>query len=135
MFLSFFYWRWKKLLSNNCDLPVICINLMKYRISRWLEYVFQSGDFNLLWLYLKWWYFTFFFNFFFQLGAWRQELNNWWNNLHPGHKVITPIFAANLLVFFMWRVPALQPFMMRYFMASPSARAGTCLPMLLSAFR
>ena len=48
-------------------------------------------------------------------------------------KVFAPILALNVAVFLMWRIPAMQPFMFRYFAANPST-SNTGLPMLLSAF-
>lgn len=36
-------------------------------------------------------------------------------------------------MFFAWRVPSLQPFMMKWFMSSPASTAR-CLPLLLSTF-
>jgi len=66
-------------------------------------------------------------------GAWRQELNSLWNSLNEGQRVFVPICAANVAVFLMWRIPALAPFMMRYFTANPAV-SNTGLPMILSAF-
>jgi rhomboid-like protein len=63
----------------------------------------------------------------------RSELNRLWNSLSTADRVFLPICLANVAVFAAWRVPALLPFMSRYFAANP-ANPSICLPMLLSAF-
>ncbi|XP_055697019.1 presenilins-associated rhomboid-like protein, mitochondrial [Phlebotomus papatasi] len=65
--------------------------------------------------------------------GWRLEVENWWRNLPEGDKVFIPICAMNLLVFGLWRVPRLQPMMVKYFCSNPAARA-ICWPMFLSTF-
>ncbi|KAJ8921051.1 hypothetical protein NQ315_015847 [Exocentrus adspersus] len=62
-----------------------------------------------------------------------KEVKHWWNGLTPGEKVFVPICALNVLVFAAWRIPRLQPFMMRYFCSNPASRS-VCLPMILSTF-
>jgi len=66
-------------------------------------------------------------------GAWRQELNQYWNALTEGQRVFAPICAANVAVFLMWRIPSLAPFMLKYFAANPAA-SNKGLPMILAAF-
>ncbi|CAG0901380.1 unnamed protein product [Darwinula stevensoni] len=66
-------------------------------------------------------------------GEWRRGLNEWWSGLTPGQRVFWPIAFANGLVFLAWRVPSLQPAMIRYFTSSPTSRS-VCWPMLLSTF-
>ncbi|KAJ8960921.1 hypothetical protein NQ318_020221 [Aromia moschata] len=62
-----------------------------------------------------------------------REIRNWWNGLTPGERVFVPICALNVLVFAAWRIPRLQPLMMRYFCSNPASE-HVCLPMILSTF-
>ncbi|XP_053692509.1 presenilins-associated rhomboid-like protein, mitochondrial [Sabethes cyaneus] len=64
---------------------------------------------------------------------WRKDVNGWWNRLTPGERVFVPICALNVLVFGLWRLPRLQPMMVKYFASNPAARA-VCWPMFLSTF-
>ena len=66
-------------------------------------------------------------------GEWRRQMNSYWNSLTEGQKVIAGILLANTAVFVLWQIPAMTPFMMRYFVSSPVAHS-TCIPMLLCAF-
>ena len=66
-------------------------------------------------------------------GRWREELRQWWRALSQGDRLFWPLCGLNLLVFAAWRVPALQPFLGRWFLCGPSSPAR-CLPMILSAF-
>eukprot|EP01116_Phalansterium_solitarium_P001132 TRINITY_DN10912_c0_g1_i1.p1 TRINITY_DN10912_c0_g1~~TRINITY_DN10912_c0_g1_i1.p1 ORF type:complete len:338 (-),score=76.62 TRINITY_DN10912_c0_g1_i1:763-1776(-) len=56
----------------------------------------------------------------------------WWNSLDSGDRVLLGVAGANLGVFGMWRVPALQGFMSTYFVHV--AQSPRVLPMLLSTF-
>ena len=47
----------------------------------------------------------------------RSELNRLWNSLSPSDQLFAPILLANVAVFLGWRVPAMAPFMARYFAA------------------
>lgn len=67
-------------------------------------------------------------------GGFRAELNRWWNNLSPADVLFVGICAANVVVFLAWRVPALQPVMLKYFSCNPAASSAVCLPMILSVF-
>lgn len=58
---------------------------------------------------------------------------NYWNKLTPGERIFAPICLINILVFLAWRIPRLQPFMLKYFCSNPGG-SSTCLPMLLSTF-
>uniref|UniRef100_A0A1B6E5C0 rhomboid protease n=1 Tax=Clastoptera arizonana TaxID=38151 RepID=A0A1B6E5C0_9HEMI len=69
----------------------------------------------------------------YKYNSWRQQLNQWWNNLSEGEKLFVPIAFLNCLVFAAWRVPAFLPFMQRYFCANPFSNV-VCLPMVLSTF-
>ena len=42
-----------------------------------------------------------------------------WNNLSIGEKIIWTVIGLNVGVFLLWRVPALQNFMVRNFSSSP----------------
>jgi len=66
-------------------------------------------------------------------GGWRDEANRIWNSLSEADRLFAQILAANVAVFLAWRVPALAPFMTRYFTANPASRS-VCVPMVLSAF-
>lgn len=66
-------------------------------------------------------------------GSFRHQVNSWWNGLSEGARVAYVIMAANLGVFLLWRVPRLQPTMVRYFSSNPASKS-VCLPMLLSTF-
>lgn len=65
--------------------------------------------------------------------SWHRQIETWWNNLPTSEKVFIPICALNVLVFGLWRIPRLQPHMVKYFCASPIGRA-ICWPMFLSTF-
>ncbi|XP_019900053.2 presenilins-associated rhomboid-like protein, mitochondrial isoform X2 [Esox lucius] len=60
-------------------------------------------------------------------------INQWWNSLSEGHRTVSGIIAANVVVFCCWRVPSLQRSMMKYFTSNPASKT-LCLPMLLSTF-
>uniref|UniRef100_A0A8C5YHV2 rhomboid protease n=1 Tax=Microcebus murinus TaxID=30608 RepID=A0A8C5YHV2_MICMU len=54
-------------------------------------------------------------------GDFRKEINKLWNNLSDGQRTVTGIIAANVFVFCLWRVPALQRTMIRYFTSNPAS--------------
>ncbi|GFN74084.1 hypothetical protein PoB_000059000 [Plakobranchus ocellatus] len=61
----------------------------------------------------------------------RDHLNSMWSSLTNGQKIILGIVAANIGVFFLWKVPSFQSTMIRYF----SSAAKHPLPsMTLSSF-
>lgn len=62
-----------------------------------------------------------------------RKVESLWNQLTPGEKIFAPILVANVAVFGLWRIPSLQPFMIKYFTSNPAARA-ICWPMILSTF-
>uniref|UniRef100_A0AAY5JYT2 rhomboid protease n=1 Tax=Esox lucius TaxID=8010 RepID=A0AAY5JYT2_ESOLU len=66
-------------------------------------------------------------------GDLRKQINQWWNSLSEGHRTVSGIIAANVVVFCCWRVPSLQRSMMKYFTSNPASKT-LCLPMLLSTF-
>ena len=70
---------------------------------------------------------------FMKAGEWRQKVNDYWSQLHDGHRLCFGIFAVNLAVFLMWKVPSAKPFMIKYFASNPAMK-NNCLPMVLSAF-
>ncbi|KAK6962374.1 presenilins-associated rhomboid-like protein mitochondrial [Biomphalaria glabrata] len=61
----------------------------------------------------------------------RDHANSFWEKLSGGQKMVVGIIAANLGVFLMWRVAALQPMMLRYFTTSITHPLPS---MLLSSF-
>lgn len=71
--------------------------------------------------------------FFAKAGSFRHHINLWWNSLSDGHKLVSGIIAVNVGVFLMWRLPAFQPFMLKYFSASPMSGAP-CWSLFLSTF-
>ena len=66
-------------------------------------------------------------------GEWRELVRQWWAGLSEGDKLFWPICGANILVFLGFRVPALQPAMIKWFASNPASPA-TCVPMVLSSF-
>ncbi|XP_072049107.1 presenilin-associated rhomboid-like protein, mitochondrial [Amphiura filiformis] len=66
-------------------------------------------------------------------GEFRELLSQWYSKLGGTERTTLGIIALNVAVFGCWRVRALQPVMLRWFTASPAARA-TCIPMVLSTF-
>ncbi|XP_055678587.1 presenilins-associated rhomboid-like protein, mitochondrial [Lutzomyia longipalpis] len=64
---------------------------------------------------------------------WRNEVQSWWRTLPEGDRIFIPLCAINVLVFALWRIPTLQPTMVKYFCSNPAARA-ICWPMFLSTF-
>jgi len=66
-------------------------------------------------------------------GKFREEVRKWWSNLDDGKKLFWPLCGINIVVFLAWRIPGLQPFMMRWFMSNPSSQSR-CLPLLLNTF-
>ncbi|XP_055639803.1 presenilins-associated rhomboid-like protein, mitochondrial [Toxorhynchites rutilus septentrionalis] len=68
-----------------------------------------------------------------EVDLWRKDINSWWNRLTPGERIFAPICALNVIVFGLWRLPRLQPMMIRYFASNPAAKA-VCWPMFLSTF-
>ncbi|XP_060097889.1 presenilin-associated rhomboid-like protein, mitochondrial isoform X1 [Heteronotia binoei] len=63
----------------------------------------------------------------------RKEINLWWKSLSEGQRAVSGIIAANVLVFCLWRVPAMQRIMVTYFTSNPASRV-LCFPMVLSTF-
>ncbi|XP_007424800.1 presenilins-associated rhomboid-like protein, mitochondrial [Python bivittatus] len=63
----------------------------------------------------------------------RKQINLWWNSLSNGQRAVSGIIAANVFVFFLWRVPTLSRIMVTYFTSNPASRV-LCFPMLLSTF-
>ncbi|KAH7963657.1 hypothetical protein HPB52_022325 [Rhipicephalus sanguineus] len=66
-------------------------------------------------------------------GSWRQQLNAWWHSIPEGNRVAYGLIAANAVVFLLWRVPRMEPIMLRYFVSHPASKP-LCLPMFLSTF-
>lgn len=66
-------------------------------------------------------------------GKLRQQLNAWWQSVPEGSRVAYVMIAANACVYLLWRIPRLEPFMLRYFCSHPASSA-VCLPMFLSTF-
>lgn len=64
---------------------------------------------------------------------WRKDVTSWWSKLTPGERIFAPICALNILVYGLWRLPQLQPMMVKYFASNPAAKA-VCWPMFLSTF-
>lgn len=56
-----------------------------------------------------------------------------WTRLSDGQKCVITLLGINTLVFGLWKVGSLQPFMWRWFTNSYASRS-LCLPMILSAF-
>ncbi|XP_064638959.1 presenilin-associated rhomboid-like protein, mitochondrial isoform X2 [Lineus longissimus] len=52
-----------------------------------------------------------------------REFNAHWNSLSPGNKVAAGLIALNVGVFLLWRIPALEPFMVRFFCSNPASGA------------
>ncbi|KAJ8970902.1 hypothetical protein NQ317_009054 [Molorchus minor] len=69
---------------------------------------------------------------FFRMNL-QGRLKKWWNGLTPGERIFVPICVMNVLVFAAWRIPRLQPVMMKYFCSNPASE-NVCLPMILSTF-
>jgi len=65
--------------------------------------------------------------------TWRQELNAWWNSLPDSLKIYYPILFINVAVFLAWRIPHINPFMIKYFASNPASKIR-CWPMLLATF-
>lgn len=68
-----------------------------------------------------------------ELARIRNEIDILWNKLTPAERVFAPILALNVIVFGLWRVPSMRPFMLKYFCSNPAAKA-VCWPMFLSTF-
>ncbi|EFA03514.2 presenilins-associated rhomboid-like protein, mitochondrial [Tribolium castaneum] len=62
-----------------------------------------------------------------------RQIEEKWKLLTPGEKVFVPICLINVLVFGAWRIPRLQPFMLKYFCSNPGSKS-VCWPMILSTF-
>lgn len=63
----------------------------------------------------------------------RNEIDVLWAKLTPGEKIFAPILVLNVVVYGLWRLPALRPFMLKYFASNPAAKA-VCWPMVFSVF-
>ncbi|KHN80036.1 Presenilins-associated rhomboid-like protein, mitochondrial [Toxocara canis] len=72
---------------------------------------------------------------FFGVSPQQQQrfADEWWVRMSDGQKTSFYILAANVAVFFLWKVKAFEPFMWRWFTNSYASKA-LCLPMVLSAF-
>lgn len=68
-----------------------------------------------------------------ELDRIKEKIEALWNKLRPGEKVFVPIFLINIAVYSLWRVPAMKPFMLKYFASNPAVKA-VCWPMVLSTF-
>ncbi|XP_075743562.1 rhomboid family intramembrane serine protease rho-7 isoform X2 [Rhipicephalus microplus] len=62
-----------------------------------------------------------------------MQLNTWWHSIPEGDRVAYGLIAANAVVFLLWRVPRMEPVMLRYFVSHPTSKP-LCLPMFLSTF-
>lgn len=56
----------------------------------------------------------------------KRDIKRLWERLSPGEKIFAPICAANVMVFGLWRVPALRATMMKYFCSNPAASKKNC---------
>ncbi|KAG1688947.1 Presenilins-associated rhomboid-like protein, mitochondrial [Nymphon striatum] len=65
-------------------------------------------------------------------GYYRRQINEYWNSMDDGQKVAIGIIFLNCLVFLSWRIPSLQPKMIKYFLCNPNSKS--LLPMVLSTF-
>ncbi|XP_076330398.1 rhomboid family intramembrane serine protease rho-7 isoform X6 [Tachypleus tridentatus] len=54
-------------------------------------------------------------------GDLRKQINLWWNSLSEGQKVAWGIIGTNAIVLLLWRVPKLQPILIKYFCSDPSS--------------
>lgn len=63
----------------------------------------------------------------------RNEIDVLWAKLTPGEKIFAPILVLNVVVYGLWRLPQMRPFMLKYFCSNPAAKA-VCWPMVLSTF-
>lgn len=70
---------------------------------------------------------------FFQQPINKNSIFKWWDSLRENQKVYLLILGLNLLVFAAWRIPSLEPMMMRYFTLNLHSK-HTLLPMFLSTF-
>lgn len=68
-----------------------------------------------------------------EIARLKKEFEVVWNKLTPGERIFIPILVLNVLVYGLWRVPSLKPFMLRNFCSNPAAKA-VCWPMFLSTF-
>ncbi|CAO1405355.1 unnamed protein product [Diamesa serratosioi] len=62
-----------------------------------------------------------------------KDITAWWYQLTPAERIFAPILGLNVLVFGLWRVPRMRPFMLKYFCSNPAGTA-ICWPMFLSTF-
>lgn len=60
-----------------------------------------------------------------------EKIKQWWDSLGEGHKIAVGIIGINLFIFGCWQIRACQPFMTKWFTASPYSRSPT---LLLSCF-
>ncbi|KAL5004372.1 hypothetical protein ScPMuIL_017828 [Solemya velum] len=63
----------------------------------------------------------------------RSHINNMWNTMTPGKKMVATIIASNVAIFFLWKVPSMQRAMMKYFTCLP-LQSSPVVSMVLSAF-
>ncbi|KAG5679673.1 hypothetical protein PVAND_009227 [Polypedilum vanderplanki] len=65
----------------------------------------------------------------------KRDINKLWNQLSSGEKIWAPILVLNVIVFGLWRIPSLQPIMLKHFASNP-AHHGLSLysSMVLSTF-
>jgi len=68
-----------------------------------------------------------------KVGELREKVRQWWSSLNEGQKLFWPICGINAMVLLAWKLPPLQPLMMKWFLCSPAA-STKCIPMLLSTF-
>jgi rhomboid-like protein len=70
-----------------------------------------------------------------ELSRLKEEMRKKWNQLSPGEKIWGPICGINLLVYGLWRVPALRNFMLRNFASNPAGtKANVYWSMFFSTF-
>ena len=61
-------------------------------------------------------------------------MDSWWSNLTPGERVFAPICALNIIVFGLWRIPRLQPMMVKYFCSNPAASKSITIVLMVYKF-
>lgn len=65
-------------------------------------------------------------------GSLRQQLNTWWHSIPEGDRVAYGLIAANAVVFLLWRVPRMEPVMLRYFVSHPTSSVVSSLASYLN---
>ncbi|GAU92206.1 hypothetical protein RvY_04318 [Ramazzottius varieornatus] len=68
-----------------------------------------------------------------KLYSWQEKISRYWKDLNDGKKVVIGLVLVNCVIFLLWQLRSLQPFMRKYFLSNPTSNI-VGIPLLASMF-